>query len=411
MSRPSRALASLAAGLALAAATGCGGGGPMVHEVASPASGAASDPAVATTPEGHVLLAWIGGDGHHTALNVARSEDGGDSWSAPVAITPPGEPIHPHGESSPRLAVAPGGAVVAVWSTSWPVQGREWPASNVRFARSDDGGRTWSAPVTLNDDAAGAPGSHSFHGVAFAGDSTLVVAWLDERAPHTTTASDSGADDASIYLAQSSDLGRTWRPNQARWGAVCPCCRVQLAGNESGDVVAAWRKHLPGQIRDIVVADVGGEPEPVHADGWRFAGCPHSGASVVLDPDGTRHVLWYTGAAGRSGVYYMKRRPDEETAAPVALASAAELMTAHVSLAMGRLGPIAAWDVTAENHRAISVSRLDGPRGMPSTVAIPGSDGGLYPHLATLSDGRAFVAWTRPDSVSSIGVAAVDWPR
>jgi hypothetical protein len=388
---------------------------PRVQLLSSPSDAGgerATDPAVAVDPErGDFLMAWLSGDGAKWSIRFARSTDRGRSWSAPVTVTPPGEPIHPHGESSPRLVAGRGGKTAVVWSTSVEVPGRQWPASDVRFARSLDGGRTWSTPVTLNDDSTAAPGGHSFHGAALAGESGLVVAWLDGRPPSAVAVSDSGADDATIYFVRSPDFGGRWLPNEAHRGAVCPCCRVQIAGNLEGRVAAAWRHHAPGQIRDIVIGDLEGEASPVHRDGWRFDGCPHSGPGVSLDADGTRHVLWYTGASGRAGVYYARQPAGGAAASPVGLV-VGDLPVAHVSLAVSkRLGPLAAWDATAEKKRRISVARIGDATGPARTaLEVPGSDGGLYPQLAAFEDGEgALVAWTQTGDRSAVKIAAIDW--
>ena len=134
-----------------------------------------------------------------------------------------------------------------------------------------DGGRTWLDAVTINDDTLAAPVGHNFQGVAWSGDSGLVAAWLDERngAPtahhhdRLATANDSTSEpDATVYLARSSDFGRTWEPNQAIWGGACPCCRITLAREADGRVAAAWRQHFPGNVRDVVVAALAPSPGP-----------------------------------------------------------------------------------------------------------------------------------------------------
>jgi hypothetical protein len=234
---------------AVVLALGCGRSPLRVEPIASsPAvsSPEAADPALAVDPPtGDLLLTWVGGE--HKAgwrLYFARSVDAGRTWSDPVAITGDTGLVHPHGEAAPRLVAAPGHRIAVVWTQGFAVAGREWPATQLRAARSVDGGRTWSTPATLNDDTVAAPVSHTFQGAAWTGDSGLTVAWLDERrggpvsddhANHDSTAS----EDATIYSVSSPDFGASWEPNRPLWGAACPCCRVALARSPDGAALAA----------------------------------------------------------------------------------------------------------------------------------------------------------------------------
>jgi hypothetical protein len=379
---------------------------------------------------GVLYFAWVAGDTGSRQVRFARSTDSGGSWSVPVQVTAaPGDVGPPHGEAAPRIVAIGGGRVALVWSKSVPVPGRRWPASAIRFARSLDGGATWSGARTLNDDSVAVPGTHTFHGVAWANDSGIVAAWLDERGGegftghHHASGSPAAApvteSDARIYIAASRDFGATWEPNRHVWGAVCPCCRVALARDRNAGVVSAWRQHLPGNIRDVVTAPLVPEPaDPVrvHADDWEYPGCPHSGPALAIGDDGVRHVAWYTGKQGREGVYYARvdslGRAEGE---PLALVAAATVQTAHsAALPLRDGGALVATDVGEDGGRAIRLLRVRGGR-ITGAVTIPGSAGGSYPQLAPGDDGDAVVAWSAPAGESSAirmaRVAAESAPR
>ena len=266
-----------------------------------------------------------------------------------------------------------------------------------------DGGVSWTGPVTLNDDTFAAPVSHTFQGVTWTGDSTLTAAWLDERAGGMTThehaSRDSSAEsDATIYAASSPDFGKRWEPNRPLWGAACPCCRVVLARGRDGSALAAWRRHFPQDIRDVVVGRVGdlSEPVRVHRDGWEFKGCPHSGPAVAVDDSGWARVAWYTGRAGRAGVYLVRATGATTfDSAPVALMRRQRLQPAHPAIAVLRDGStIAAWDLDARGRRGLSLGVVGVGESRARTVAMPGTAGASYPQLAALRDGSAALAWT-----------------
>ncbi len=406
------------------AAYACGDRGIDIAPLTTPgAHGSQSgDPALAIDPaSGDLIMSWIEGDGRNWALYAARSAQS-DAWSTPVRVAGgaayPDE-VHPHGESSPRLVVGPGSHLALVWPNNIKVEGRKWPAAMLRFSRSNDGGRTWSKPITLNDDTTGARVSHQFHGATLVGDSGLAVAWLDERAAAAPIAAgvDGHAEhaaepDAQIYLTSSPDFGRSWKPNRKAWNAACPCCRVSLARSIDGQAVAAWRKHFPGNVRDVVTATISdqpGEPERVHPDDWAYEGCPHSGPAIATGADTSTHVVWYNGKQGAAGVYYARKVGGRSRGPAVPLVQGQALGVAHpavVSLPTG--GALAAYDVSPDGKRMIRLAQLLPSGKMGAQQQVPGSEDGKYPQLAVLDSTTAVLAWTESqDEGSRVRVALV----
>lgn len=370
----------------------------------------AGDAALAAAPDGGVLyLAWVEGDSSGRRLRFASSADQGESWSVPVTVSDGPDDVGPaHGEAAPRVVAAPGNRVALVWSRSVQVAGRKWPASMIRFSHSSDGGSTWSGVRTLNDDSTSAPGTHTFHGAAWSERSGLVAAWLDERGGagfpgHHHAADDAAApvtmeSDARIYMASSGDFGQSWSANRAVWGGVCPCCRVALASEPGGGILAAWRQHFPGNVRDIVMAPLApepGTPDRVHEDNWEYPGCPHAGPALAISEDGVRHVVWFTGKPDGAGVYYARRdAKGADLAEPVGLVTGASLQTAHSSvrpLADG--GALVVTDVDVDGSRAIRLTRINAAGAVEAATTLAGSSGGTYPQVTVLGE-VAVVAWT-----------------
>lgn len=373
-------------------------------------SSESGDAALVGAPDGSALyLAWVEGDSGGRRLRFSASADDGRSWNTPVTVSAGPDDVGPaHGEAAPRLVAAPGGRVALVWSRSVQVPGRQWPASMIRFAHSSDGGTTWSGVRTLNDDSTAAPGTHTFHGVAWSDQAGLVAAWLDERGGadfpgHHHAVGNPGADvtmesDASIYMASSGDFGQSWSANRAVWGGVCPCCRVALAPEPDGGIVAAWRQHFPGNVRDIVMAPLApdaGTPDRVHDDNWEYPGCPHTGPALAISADGVRHVVWFTGKPDGAGVYYARRDSlGADLSEPVGLVTGASLQTAHSAvqpLADG--GALVATDVDVDGSRAIRLARITAEGEVAAAKTLEGSSGGSYPQIAMAGD-AALVAWT-----------------
>jgi hypothetical protein len=162
--------------------------------------------------------------------------------------------------------------------------------------------------------------------------------------------------------------------------------------------VAAWRKHFPGNIRDVVTARIAespSEPERIHPDDWAYAGCPHTGPAIATGLDSSTHVVWYNGKQGAVGVYYARQLNDGGTGNAVELVSGPAIGVAHPAVAaLPDGGALAAYDVSRDGTRRIRVARLLPDGRIAGRVAVDGSEGGKYPQLAILGDTTAVVAWT-----------------
>ena len=196
---------------------GAGAAAPPARlELAHPAGGHevhVSAPAVAMGADGKPIVAWITG-GHANTVLVARPGEGGE----PTRVNPPAtsaDSLH----QAPGLAVGPGGEVYVTWSSPKPKPEGVLFASDLYLSRSLDGGRTFEAPLRVNDDR---PISHSFENLAVAPDGTVLVAWIDSR---------DGARETATYVARVAERGsRLERVTRLEGGETCVCCRVSVGG-------------------------------------------------------------------------------------------------------------------------------------------------------------------------------------
>ena len=394
--------AALAA-VALMLSSGCAGRPSAVQEITPPRIDAAQagDAAILFDPVKHdILLTWVAGDSSGVRIWFARSADQGVNWTEPVPVTPIAEPLQLNAESSPRMVCDAEGRIGIAWATSVEVPGRRFPASDLRFSGSSDGGRTWGAPVTINDDSADGPGSHTFHALALRPSGGIYAAWLDSRpGGDSLTTDESEGPDASIHFARSDDHGAHWGKNLAQWSRVCPCCRVSLVVDPFGVPYTAFRKHYPGQIRDVVLARPGGEPVRLRVDNWEIDGCPHAGPPMVLSRDGSLRVAWFTGAEGRTGVYFRQILFEtiDSTSTPVTVMASEELPTVHVDVGeAGMSGTLLAMDADSTGANQLTLARVESSgRRLVERFVVPGTRGASHPKVATTQAGKqAYVVWT-----------------
>ncbi len=125
---------------------------------------------VTTGPDGTVYTIWRKVLGPFRDHVVSRSGDAGITWSAPALVHADSFAIAHCPDAGPSIAVDAEGRLHVSWWT-----GRTG-AAGVHYARSDDGGATFSPPVALGV-AAAAKASHSQ--LALFGAAGVAVVWDD----------------------------------------------------------------------------------------------------------------------------------------------------------------------------------------------------------------------------------------
>jgi hypothetical protein len=122
-----------------------------------------------------------------------------------------GEPINPDGLSGQVfVAVDRSGTATNnnVYMMASVIPTGSSNGSDVMFARSSDGGATFSAPVRVNDDPVNHNKWHWFGTLSVAPNGRIDSVWLDTRNAANNT-------DSQLFYSYSTDGGVTWAPNVA----------------------------------------------------------------------------------------------------------------------------------------------------------------------------------------------------
>ena len=253
-----------------------------VQELTVPGAAGAAQPSLAPMADGRVLMSWQEpvADGH--ALRLATLND--TTWSAPVTVASE-RPFIVNWADFPT-AVALGPERLAVhWLER---EGADTYAYGVRIAFSDDGGRTWTAPVRPHRDSTET--EHGFVSMLPTDGGALEAIWLDGR-NFATDRKDMTLRSARVAPDGVSD-------EQLLDARICDCCQTDAARTGDGTIVV-YRDRSAQEIRDIAaVRKVGGvwsDPVVVHDDGWHIDGCPVNGPAVAAHGDRVA-VAWYTAA-------------------------------------------------------------------------------------------------------------------
>lgn len=203
---------------------------------------------------GALWVAFVRTDGRAAQVLVQRSNDAGTTWSAPLPVAA-GERVAADGENRPKLAFGPKDEMYVSWTSPTAEQF----TGDVRFARSLDGGRTWSAPIVVHRDRQLL--SHRFESLLVDPSGRVWVAWVDKRDLHAARNAGREYAGAAIYYAYSDDRGATWKGDFKLADTSCECCRIALSVDARGRVAALWRHVFPPNERDHAFAFLVPSPE------------------------------------------------------------------------------------------------------------------------------------------------------
>ena len=216
---------------------------------------------------------------------VDKSNDLGKTFSAPVKINPNAMKIGADGEARPKIAIGPEGNIYLTWTEAL----KKPFAGYIWFARSIDGGKSFEKPYIAHTDRTEI--THRFDALNVAPNGNITVSWVDKRDLIAAKAADKKYDGAAIYYAVSADKGQTFAPEKKLADSSCECCRIATTNKPDGTVVAMWRHVFEGNERDHMIAEIPAKniaPEPHRATfgHWVIDGCPHHGAALASGGEG-----------------------------------------------------------------------------------------------------------------------------
>ena len=348
----------------------------------------ARTPIAVTASFGEVGRLWLARV-ENQYLYVSYSDDQGKTFGAPVRVNPDPEGILGDGENRPKIIARKG--VVYVSYT----QGLDKPMTgNIRFSRSLDGGKSFSAPVTVNDNREVI--SHRFETLEVNDKGQVFLAWLDKRDLAAAERDGRPYHGAAVYYAASDDGGLNFGVNRKLADHSCECCRVAMALDTDGTPVAFWRHIYGKNERDHAMRRLDGKSGPVRVsyDRWEVDACPHHGGAVSVDRNGVYHFVWFDNAPERHGLFYGHSADRGESfSVPLAFGNfEAQAGHPHI-LAAGK----SVYIVWKEFDGRQSVVRLivskDGGKTWQAPRQVAATDG-ASDHPLLIADGdRPYLSW------------------
>lgn len=379
----------------------------IIQPSQSPTNGDSREPELNATHDGRIILSWIEKIGEKRyALRAAVRDTKGWSESQTVAQ---GENWFVNWADFPSVIALQNGSLAAHWLVK---SGPGTYAYNVNIARSIDGGKTWSKPIVPHTDntqtehgfvsliplADGRLGA-----VWLDGRNMKDMKETEEHAPAAASMTlRYAALDADGKLSDEVQLDER----------VCECCQTSAAMTSDGPI-AVYRDRSQTEVRDIYfVKQLNGSwtgPKPVHADNWEINGCPVNGPSV--NADGRRVVIgWFTTAEDTPRVKIAFSEDAGATFGSPIQVDDGETVGRVDALLLPDGSALVCWLSGNVEGGAIKVRRVraDGTLGPAAIIAktdISRSSG--FPRMARLGDEVHF-AWTEFGKPSRVRTANAD---
>ena len=275
------------------------------------------NPSVAVDPNtGELFAVYTLTENNSTDIYITKSTDNGSSFSTPVRINDkPGDAADTWNTIPIRFGA--NNETYVTWMISKDDPDFEWGLTELRVARSSDGGNTFSPAV---NPVTGYKSEKAFFDLSIDGNETLYLSFLD------SLTNESGTKiieyPSSYKLVKSVDGGKTFNSPVMLDNQNCVCCQTVSAIGPDGEIYFAWRDSQYEQdlipvdpdnaynygfsngslfddfdyenyetIRDIVIRHTvdngtGEEFSPitkVSQDKWYINGCPDAGPGMTFD--------------------------------------------------------------------------------------------------------------------------------
>ncbi|MEE9294186.1 MAG: thrombospondin type 3 repeat-containing protein [Phycisphaerae bacterium] len=270
-------------------------------------------PRLAFDGAGNWVAVWwsdenLDGIGTDWDILVARSSDGGTTWTDPVPLNT-NAASDSGDDTAADIATDGAGNWVVVWDSNNPFEGSlnigdDTDILVTRITTTDLlSGQTWSDPVALNHNAPGGTGGDI-------GTFDVRPRIATDKAGHWVVVWDSAEDiggigtDQDVLVARSSDNGASWSDAAPLEPVPEPNTFADffatISTDGAGAWLAAWQEHVGGSFRDganvrIVRSTDNGATWPesvlITTDGGPETGC-HRSPKLANDGAGNWVAIW-----------------------------------------------------------------------------------------------------------------------
>ena len=252
-------------------------------------------------PNGDLWRLWA----QNSRMYFQISTDNGVNFSDAQRVAIKKEKISARNENRPKIAFDKYQGVYLSWATP---KEKKYTA-DVRFSYSSDYGKTFSKPVTVNDD--NLTTGHSFNEMLVTDEGDISIVWLDSRLAYQLRLQGKKTNGSALYIGKANyRKNETSFSNEQLANNTCVCCRIAMDCNKQGNLAILWRHIYGDNIREFALLTLApGEnvqqtPYQISYDHWKINGCPHQGGAISINENNRYHMVWFNQGDVGKGIFY-----------------------------------------------------------------------------------------------------------
>lgn len=348
----------------------------------------------AFAPNGDLWRVWA----LNQRIHYQISADNGVTFSTPNTITSVKEKVSARGESRPKIAFDRYQGVYI----SWAMPKEKKYTADVRFIYSSDYGKTFTQPITVNND--NLVTGHRFNEMLVTEEGDISIVWLDSRLLYQLKLEGKPTNGSALYLGRANyRKNQTVFSNEQLANNTCVCCRLAMDYNNHGELAILWRHIYGDNVREFALMTVptGDKrqkiPHQISYDHWQINGCPHQGGAISVNDNNRYHMVWFNQGDLGKGIFYAASEDQGITLTKAIAIGDNSAKAAHPHLnSNGKNIDIVWTQYTGTEHQLWHQRSIDNGQSFAKAKILATTASGSDRPFIIKKGKLSFVSWHRP---------------
>jgi len=352
----------------------------------------------AFAPNGDLWRLWVSQE----RLIAQISQDNGATFLKHKVLPIPAEKISARNENRPKIAFDNTGGVYL----SWAMAREKKYTADVRFSYSRDYGKTFTKPITVNNDNLLA--GHSFNEMLVSDNGDVSIVWLDGRIAHQLRKQGKQSKGSALFLAKANFKNANSNKtavftNQQLANDTCVCCRIAMDFNQHGELAILWRHIYGDNIREFALLtlnqneDKPKQPYQISYDHWKINGCPHQGGAISVDKLNRYHMVWFNQGDVGKGIFYASSSDEGKTLTTPISVGELSAQASHPHLNKNNDNIDIVWtQFNGIEHQLMHQRSIDNGKTFSQAAVLAKAKNGSDRPFIIKKENVSYVSWQRP---------------